>query len=75
MLSKLHRSNKGFTLIELMIVVVIIGIVLGVVAVNATPNPRSQIIDDTQKMARLIDRHRIGVANGPNSLRSGFHGQ
>lgn len=35
--------------------VVIIGIVLGVVAVNATPNPRSQLADDAQKLARLIE--------------------
>ncbi|WP_446513623.1 hypothetical protein, partial [Photobacterium sp. DNB22_13_2] len=27
----------------------------GVVAVNATPNPRSQLNDDAQKMARLIE--------------------
>jgi len=50
MLSKLHRSNKGFTLIELMIVVVIIGIL----AALAIPRFMASTTKSKQSEAKQI---------------------
>ncbi len=50
MLSKLHRSNKGFTLVELMIVVVIIGIL----AALAIPRFMASTTKSKQSEAKQI---------------------
>ncbi|MBY4898991.1 GspH/FimT family pseudopilin [Cupriavidus sp. AU9028] len=46
---------RGFTLLELLVVMVLAGIVVSMVAINATPNERSRVVDDGQRMARLFE--------------------
>nr|WP_315592925.1 prepilin-type N-terminal cleavage/methylation domain-containing protein [uncultured Cupriavidus sp.] len=50
-----HRRTRGFTLLELLVVMVIAGIVISLVAVNATPNDRGRVLDDGQRIARLFE--------------------
>ena len=50
-----HRRTRGFTLLELLVVMVIAGIVISLVAVNATPNERGRVLDDGQRIARLFE--------------------
>ncbi|QET03373.1 MULTISPECIES: prepilin-type N-terminal cleavage/methylation domain-containing protein [Cupriavidus] len=48
-------ATRGFTLLELLVVMVIAGIVISLVAVNASPNERGRILDDGQRIARLFE--------------------
>lgn len=50
-----RRLHAGFTLLELLVVMVIAGIVISLVAVNATPNDRGRVLDDGQRIARLFE--------------------
>jgi prepilin-type N-terminal cleavage/methylation domain-containing protein len=49
------RRVPGFTLLELLVVMVIAGIVISLVAVNASPNERGRVLDDGQRIARLFE--------------------
>jgi general secretion pathway protein H len=48
------RRATGFTLLEMLIVVVIVGVVMGMVAVNAQPSPRTQLEHQAQRLILLL---------------------
>ena len=50
-----NGRRHGFTLLELLVVMVIAGIVISLVAVNASPNERGRLLDDGQRIARLFE--------------------
>lgn len=50
--------QRGFTLLELLVVLVIAGIVLGAVALNAMPGNGQLIQDDAQRIALLLQAAR-----------------
>lgn len=53
--SATRRRRRGFTLLELLVVMVIAGIVISLVAINASPNERGRVLDDGQRIARLFE--------------------
>jgi len=48
----------GFTLLELLVVLVIVGITLGAVALNANPGQRQQLYNEAQRLALLMQLAR-----------------
>lgn len=49
------RDNRlGFTLLELLVVLVIVGVMLGSIALNATPGPRQALQSEAQRVAQLM---------------------
>ncbi|GGE86481.1 type II secretion system minor pseudopilin GspH [Massilia psychrophila] len=53
-----RRVTRGFTLVELMVVMVIIGITLGLVSLNAIPSPQQHLQNEAQRLALLLQLAR-----------------
>lgn len=64
-----HRLRRlhGFTLLELLVVLVIVGIMLGAVALNAAPGDRQVLQNEAQRIALLLQlaRDEAIVRNQP----------
>ena len=51
-----HRNDKGFTLIEIMVVVVIVGIIAGVITINtSTENQSAYMFEESQRVKALLN--------------------
>jgi general secretion pathway protein H len=66
-ISRLPGKACGFTLLELLVVMVIAGIILGMVSFNAMPSPRQALQKDAQRVALLLQvaRDEAIVRNRP----------
>ena len=51
-------SASGFTLVELLVVMVIIGITLGLATLNAIPSPRQDLENEAKRIALLLQLAR-----------------
>ena len=49
---------RGFTLLELLVVLVIVGITLGIVSFNAMPSPQQALQNEAQRIALLLQLAR-----------------
>jgi general secretion pathway protein H len=61
------RRPGGFTLVEIMVVMVIIGVTLGLVSLNAIPSPRQDLQNEAQRLTLLLQlaRDEAIVRNRP----------
>ncbi len=62
------QKNTGFTLIEILIVLVIIGIGIALVSVNFRVDPKAQLRDETQRLALLLQATRTEAISTGKSL-------
>ncbi|MET0961828.1 MAG: type II secretion system minor pseudopilin GspH [Noviherbaspirillum sp.] len=56
--AKACRRHAGFTLLELLVVLVIAGITLGIVSFNAMPSPQQALQNEAQRIALLLQLAR-----------------
>lgn len=54
----LQRGQHGFTLLELLVVLVVVGITLGAVVLNVNPGQRQLLNNEAQRIAQLMQLAR-----------------
>lgn len=79
-----RTASRGFTLLELLIVLVIVGITLGMVSFNAMPNDQKVLQNDAQRIALLLQlardeaivrNHPIAFETEPDRYRFLIHNE
>src|SRR5438067_12408530 len=58
MTGHVRRAPRGFTLVEIMVVMVIIGITLGLVSLNVMPSPRQDLQAEARRLSLLLQLAR-----------------
>ncbi len=65
---KFRRTQGGFTLIELMVVLVVMGIVLGIAAVQFMPDDHAVLREEAQRLALLLENAGMEARASGRSL-------
>ena len=55
---RVRRTAAGFTLVEILVVMVIIGITLGMASLNAIPSPRQDLENEAKRLTLLLQLAR-----------------
>ncbi len=61
------QRSRGFTLLELLVVLVVVGVMLGMVSMNAMPDKQQSLLKEAQRVALLLQlaREEAIVRNRP----------
>lgn len=65
----------GFTLIEMLVVLVVIGIVVAMIGVNLAPDPRQALATEAQRLALLLEQARDEAMSSGSSIAFSAEGQ
>ncbi|MDP2785168.1 MAG: prepilin-type N-terminal cleavage/methylation domain-containing protein, partial [Sulfurimicrobium sp.] len=60
--------NSGFTLIEMLVVLVVIGIIVAMIGVNLAPDPRQSLDTEARRLALLLEQARDEAMSSGSSI-------
>jgi general secretion pathway protein H len=66
--SKSFRIQQGFTLVELLVVLVVMGIALGIVVVQLMPDDRAALREEAARLALLLENAGLEARSSGRSM-------